>query len=67
MHTVAATADYVSVREAAAMLSVDPSTIRRRIEEGSLPAVQLGGPGTAIRIHRDAIHAWLWSAGETRG
>jgi excisionase family DNA binding protein len=34
-------------------------TIRRRIHEGELPALQLGGPGKALRVRRDELEAWL--------
>jgi excisionase family DNA binding protein len=67
MSTVAYESDYLSIREAAVMLDVAPITIRRKIEAAELPAVQLGGPGTSIRIPRDALQAWLWATGETRG
>ena len=43
------------------MLDVAPITIRRRIESGELPTVQLGGPGSALRIPRAGLDAWLWS------
>ena len=49
---------------AARTLDVAPITIRRKIEAGEIPAAQLGGPGSAVRIPRAALEAWLWSAGE---
>jgi excisionase family DNA binding protein len=55
MSTVVQQSDYLSIREAAAMVDVAPITIRRRIEAGVLPAAQLGGPGSAIRIPRRAL------------
>jgi excisionase family DNA binding protein len=52
---------YLSVARAARMLDVAPITIRRKIEAGELPAVQLGGPGSALRIPREGLEAWLWA------
>ena len=59
--------EYLSIRDAARLLDVAPITIRRKIEAGELPATQLGGPGSSIRIPRDALTAWLWATSETRG
>jgi excisionase family DNA binding protein len=50
MSTAAPEREYLSIAAAADLLDVAPITIRRRIESGELPAVQLGGPGSAIRI-----------------
>jgi excisionase family DNA binding protein len=58
--------EYLSVEHAARLLDVAPVTIRRKISAGQLPAVQLGGPGSSIRIPRRALDLWLWSEGETR-
>jgi excisionase family DNA binding protein len=38
-------------------------TVRRRIQDGEIPAVTLGGPGSAVRIPARALDDWLWSAG----
>jgi excisionase family DNA binding protein len=46
------------------MLDVSPTTIRRKIEAGELPAAQLGGPGSAIRIPSAGLDAWLWPGPE---
>jgi excisionase family DNA binding protein len=61
MSTAAYQGDYLSIAAAARMLDVAPTTIRRRIESGDIPAVQLGGPGSAVRIPRAGLQAWLWS------
>ena len=61
MATAVHESDYLSIADAARMLDVAPITIRRRIESGEIPAVQLGGPGSAVRIPRRALEAWLWS------
>jgi len=57
--------EFLTVGEAADLLGVTHQTVRRKIAHGDIPAVQLGGPGSAIRIPRDAFDTWLWSAGET--
>ena len=36
-------------------------TVRRRIRDGELPAVQLGGPGSAVRVPRAGLQAWLYA------
>jgi excisionase family DNA binding protein len=59
MSTAVYESDYLSIREAASMLGVAPITIRRKIETGELLAVQLGGPGCALRIERRALERWL--------
>jgi excisionase family DNA binding protein len=62
---VVTTADheYLTVREVAAELSCSEPTVRRRIRAGELPAVRLGGRGSAVRVPRAGLDAWLWSAG----
>jgi excisionase family DNA binding protein len=70
MHTETSVAQFLTVSEAAALLGVTHKTVRRKIREGELPATQLGGPGSHIRIPRAALEQWLWSGGmtgETRG
>jgi excisionase family DNA binding protein len=51
--------ELLTVKEAAAELRVHPMTVRRMIALGRVPAVQLGGPGTAVRIDRAELHHWL--------
>jgi excisionase family DNA binding protein len=58
--------EYLSIQDAARMLDVAPVTVRRRIEAGELPATQLGGAGSSIRIPRAALEAWLWSGPSER-
>ena len=62
---IAAVQEFLTVAEAADLLGVNHQTVRRWISQGELPAVRLGGPGSHIRIPRDAFDTWLWSAGET--
>ena len=56
--------EYLSIGEVAHELRVSEGTVRRRIRAGELPATQLGGPGSAVRIPRAALDAWLWAAGD---
>jgi excisionase family DNA binding protein len=56
-------AEFLTVAEAADLLGVNHQTVRRKIREGELPAVQLGGRGSNIRIPSEALTAWLWSGG----
>jgi excisionase family DNA binding protein len=64
MHTeTAAGHEFLTVAEAADLLGVNHQTVRRKIREGEIPAVQLGGPGSHIRIPRNGLTAWLWSGG----
>jgi excisionase family DNA binding protein len=65
MYTEASTGcDFLTVAGAADLLGVNHQTVRRKIREGALPATQLGGPGSHLRIPRDGLNAWLWSGGE---
>jgi excisionase family DNA binding protein len=45
----------LSVRETADMLGVTEKTVRRLIAAGRLPALQLGPPGSSIRIPEDEL------------
>jgi excisionase family DNA binding protein len=52
--------ELLTVAEAAVICHVSAPTIRRRIAEGELPAVQVGGPGKSVRIRRDVLEKWLY-------
>jgi excisionase family DNA binding protein len=59
--------EYLSVAEVAMRLGVSAPTIRRKVAEGQLPAAQLGGPGSTIRVPSRAVERWLWAdASEVR-
>ncbi len=49
--------EWLTIEQAAEWLQVSTKTIRRYIESGSIPAVNLGG--RAIRIRRLDLDAWL--------
>lgn len=66
---------HLTIQRVAEILDVDPKTIRRRVSDGSLPAVRVGSrrPGTLrdtrpIRIPADALTALveLVTVGSTR-
>jgi excisionase family DNA binding protein len=40
----------LNLKQVAARVSLSQSTLRRKIREGALPAVQLGGKRCAIRV-----------------
>jgi excisionase family DNA binding protein len=52
---------YLTVAEVAAELACSEPTVRRRIRDREIPAVQLGGHGSGVRIPRAGLEAWLWS------
>ena len=54
---VTVTPEWLTVEQVAEWLQVSTKTIRRYIEDGSLPAVNLGG--RAIRIRRQDLEVWL--------
>lgn len=45
----------LTLREAAQTLHYSERTVRRLIENHGLPALQLAGPGSALRIPRDGL------------
>jgi len=60
MTTFERESEFLSVAEAAMMLGVSAPTIRRKVATGELPAVQLGGAGSSIRIARAELEKWLY-------
>ena len=56
---------YLTLAETARRLKVPQRTIRRRIEDGSIPAVRLGStPSSPLRIPEDGLDAWLYEESE---
>jgi excisionase family DNA binding protein len=49
-----------TVHQAAERLAVSEKTVRREIAAGELPAMQLGGPGSALRIDAGELDRWLY-------
>ena len=61
MHTITHQRPYLRISEVALELGVSAETVRRKVRTGELPAVQLGGPGSTVRVSRVALEAWLTS------
>jgi excisionase family DNA binding protein len=59
--------EYLTVAEVAAELACSVPTVRRRIRSGELPAVQLGRPGSAVRVPRAGLDQWLWRPADDEG
>jgi excisionase family DNA binding protein len=51
--------ELLRIPEAAEKLNVSRASIYRWISEGRVPAVQLGGKGSPIRIPAAELHEWL--------
>jgi excisionase family DNA binding protein len=60
-------ASLLRIPEAAERLNVSRSSVYRWMIEGRLPAVQLGGPGSPLRIPADELEVWLHSPAESVG
>jgi excisionase family DNA binding protein len=59
---------WVTVKEASKRLGLTELTVRRKIQRGELRALQLGGPGCAVRILEDDLHRFIFgSPSEHRG
>jgi len=50
----------LTVPEVARRLRVSRQSVYRRIASGELPAVQLGGPGTPLRVDERELEAWVY-------
>jgi excisionase family DNA binding protein len=54
-------AALLTVAQTAERLSLSRKTTYRKIAEGEIPAVRLGGPGAAVRVPTDELEAWLYA------
>ena len=55
--------ELLTVRQTAEWLGVSPTTVRRRVRDGSLDALKLGESRAApVRIPSDEVTRWLNSA-----
>ena len=52
-------AGLIDIPMAAVRLRIGISTLRRKINDGTIPAYRLGGPGTQIRLDPQELDAWL--------
>ncbi len=58
----------LTVREAAKRLGVSTSTVKRRIRDGSLPAVRIGTrPGQSVRVDPAELDHWIHQRSSTTG
>ena len=65
MESVVRQRQFLTLAETARRLKVSERTIRRRIEDGSIPAVRLGSSSQSpLRIPEDGLDAWLYEESE---
>ena len=50
----------LSIAEVAERLGVSRRTVERKIRAGELPALQLGGPRTPLRVDERELEEWLY-------
>ena len=51
----------LTLDEVAELLALSRRTVERRVQAGEIPALQLGGPRTAIRVDERELRAWLYA------
>jgi excisionase family DNA binding protein len=61
MSVIARDKKLITVKAAANVLGVHPITLRRWISSGRVPALQLGGPGNAVRLDPDELERFIYS------
>lgn len=54
----------LTVKQTASRLGYHPMTVRKKIAEGEIPAVQLGGKGSAIRVDQHELESWIYHGQE---
>jgi excisionase family DNA binding protein len=69
MATISDNQKLLTIREFSAMSGLSVATIRRRVQDGSINAVQLGGKGKKLLFPRDVLErlAETFSPGEQNG
>jgi excisionase family DNA binding protein len=60
MSTAVQARPLLSVRQVAEWLGVSEKQVYRLIYRGEIPAVRLGGRGSALRVDPDELEAWLY-------
>jgi excisionase family DNA binding protein len=58
---------YLTIPEVAETLRVSTATIHRLVSNRQLPAVQLAGRGSTLRVSERELHAWLFGSSESNG
>jgi excisionase family DNA binding protein len=61
MLTQAHKGELLTVAETPARLGLHPMTVRKKIERGEIPALRLGGKGSAIRVDERELEQWLYA------
>jgi excisionase family DNA binding protein len=59
MNTMTTGEEFLTVAQVAARLRVSPATIYRLVSSGQIPAIQLAGANSTIRISAAELAAWL--------
>ncbi len=54
-------AQLLTIKEVASILGLHAASVRTKIRRGELPAVQLGGAGSAIRVDRRELDGWIYA------
>ncbi len=58
--------ELLRVTQVAERLGVSRASVYRWIDERRLPAVQLGVPGSPLRVPAAELSKWLYEAGEAK-
>ena len=59
--------ELLRIPEAAERLNVSRASVYRWIDEGRLPAVQLGGRGAPLRVPAAELERWIYSMSTSGG
>jgi excisionase family DNA binding protein len=59
--------ELLTVEQVAARLQLSKPTVYRLIANGQLPALQLAGPGSTIRIAEYELEEWLFGPSARNG
>ncbi len=58
--------ELLTVAQTAERLGLSRKTTYRKISEGVIPAVQLGAPGSPLRVPEDELMRWIYTEQDTR-
>jgi excisionase family DNA binding protein len=50
---------YLTPADVGTLLNLSRSAVYRKIHDGEIPSVQIGGPGSAVRVPADRLDAVL--------
>lgn len=54
----------LTLGEVADRLGVTRRTVERKVHAGEIPALQLGGPRSPLRVDERELDAWLYGKGQ---